>query len=145
MDTQTVSAYLCIKDAARAIEFYKQAFAATELYRLTEPGGTRIGHAEIRIGNTVVMLSDEYPEWGALSPQSIGGCPVRLSIEVPDPDAAVRRAADAGAAVTRPVKDEFYGHRAGLVTDPFGYSWFLTAVVEQVSPEEMQRRWDAMV
>jgi PhnB protein len=140
---QTVTLYMTVKDAASAIDFYRNAFGATELFRLAQPDG-KVGHAEIMIGNTTLMLADEFPEWEALSPATIGGSPVKINVSVPDADAAVERAVKAGATLTRPVKTEFYGYRSGMVKDPFGYSWFLAARVEEVSAEEMQRRWSAM-
>jgi PhnB protein len=140
---QTVTLYMTVKDAAKAIDFYRKAFGATELYRLTQPDG-KVGHAEIMIGNTKVMLSDEYPEYDALSPLSIGGTSVKLNVAVPDADAAVDKAVKAGAVLTRPVKTEFYGYRSGSVKDPFGFVWFLATQVEEVAPDEMQRRWNAM-
>ena len=141
-DRQTVTAYLTVRDAAKAIEFYQNAFGAVELFRLTEPGG-KIGHAELAIGNSVVMLSDEYPDFGALSPQTIGGSPVKLHLSVPDADAAVETAIKAGATLVRPLVDEFYGERTAMVTDPFGLSWFIASPKETVSSEEMQRRCSA--
>jgi PhnB protein len=141
--SQTVTVYLTVKDAARAIDFYREAFGAVEAYRLTEPGG-RLGHAEITIGNTRLMLADEYPDFGALSPQTIGGSPVKLHVQVPDADAAIARAVAAGATILRPAKNEFYGFRSGMVADPFGFSWLLATQIEEVSPEEMQKRWSAI-
>ena len=114
--------YLGFKDAARAIEFYVKAFGAKEQFRLAEPSG-RIGHAEIKIGEAALMMSDEYPDFGALSAQTLGGCPITLHLYVDDVDAFVDRAVKAGATLLRPVKDEFYGDRAGQLADPFGYKW----------------------
>jgi PhnB protein len=132
--------YITVKDAASAIRFYQDAFGATEMFRLTEPGG-KIGHAELQFGDATLMLSDEYPDFGALSPQAIGGSPMKLHLYVPDADTAVERALKAGATLVRSIKDEFYGDRVGMVADPFGYSWFVSSKKEEVSPEEMQRRW----
>lgn len=143
-ERQTVTAYLTVKDAPKAIEFYQNAFGAAELFRLSDPGG-KIGHAELAIGNSVVMLSDEYPDFGALSPQTIGGSPIKMHVSVPDADAAVDRALKAGATLARPLVDEFYGERTGMITDPFGFSWFISSPKEVVSPEEMQRRWSAQL
>jgi PhnB protein len=137
----TVTAYIAVKDAPRAIEFYKTAFGAVENYRLCEPSG-RIGHAEITIGDTVIMLSEEYPDFGALSPHTLGGSPVKFHISVENADTAVKRAVDAGAAILRPVEKQFYGDRSGLVVDPFGFGWFIGQSVEDVSPAEMQSRWN---
>lgn len=139
---QTVSAYLVVQDCASAIDFYRRAFGAAEQYRLTGPGG-KIGHAEIKIGESVIMLADEHPDFGALSPRSVGGSPVKLHLAVDDADAAMARAVDAGGTQLRAVQDQFYGERTGLVADPYGYSWFLAQHIETVSPQEMQRRWDA--
>jgi PhnB protein len=138
---QTVSTYLTVKGAAGAIEFYRAAFGAEELFRLAEPGG-KVGHAELRIGNSTVMLSDEYPDFGALSPATVGGSPVKLHLYVEDVDAVVASAVAAGATLVRPVKDQFYGDRAGMIADPYGHSWHVATPKEQVSPAEMQRRWD---
>jgi PhnB protein len=138
-----VTPYLCVSDAAAALDFYKKAFGAVETLRLNGPG-PKVGHAQIQIGKALVMLSDEFPDFGALSPESIGGSPVRLHLNVPDVDAFVARAVAAGAKLVRPVRDEFYGHRTGTVRDPFGYSWSIATPKEEVSAEEMQRRIDAM-
>jgi len=134
--------YLTLSDTAAAIDFYARAFGATELFRLTGQDG-RIGHAEVTIGGSVLMLSDEYPDFGALGPQSIGGSPIKLHLQVADADAALARAVAAGATVVRAAQDQFYGERTALVADPFGYSWFLASRIEDVTPAEMQKRWDA--
>jgi PhnB protein len=141
---QTVTPYLTIKDAARGIEFYKQAFGATEVMRLAEPSG-KIGHAEIRIGDGIIMISDEYPEMDVRSPQTVGGSPVAIHLYVDDVDAVFRRAASAGAKVVRPPTDQFYGDRSGKLVDPFGHIWFVATRKENVSPEEMNRRYEAMM
>jgi PhnB protein len=138
----TVTPYLIVRDAARALEFYKKAFGATELLRLADPSG-RIGHAEIKIGNSPVMLADEHPEMGIRGPQSIGGSAVIIGLYVEDVDALFGRAVAAGATVTRPVKDQFYGDRAGTVTDPFGHVWSIATHKEDVSPEEIRKRFEA--
>jgi PhnB protein len=137
---QTVTAYFTVKNASEAIDFYKRAFGAEELFRLTDDQG-RIGHAEIRIGNSLMMLSDEHPDFGAISPPTLGGSPVRFHIQVEDSDAAVARAVEAGATVLRPLEDQFYGMRSGMVADPFGHMWFIAAPVEDVPADEMQRRY----
>jgi PhnB protein len=143
--TQTkVTPYLCFKDTARAIEFYAKAFGAKEKFRLAEPSG-KVGHAEISIGDAVVMLSDEYPDFGAVSAQSIGGCPITLHLYVESVDAFVDQAVKAGATLLRPVKDEFYGDRTGQVADPFGYKWMIATPKENVTPQEMQKRWSKML
>ena len=131
--------YLIVKDAARAIEFYKRAFGATELLRMAAPGG-KIGHAEIKIGDSPIMLADEVPDMGALSPESLGGTPVSILLYVEDVDAVFNQAIAAGAKVQRPVKDQFYGDRTGGVTDPFGHVWYVATHKEDVSPEEMRKR-----
>ena len=136
--------YLCCKDAARAIEFYKKAFGATEVMRLAEPSG-RIGHAEVKIGEAVIMLSDEHAEIGVRSPQSLGGTPVAIHLYVEDVDALARRAVAAGAQLTRPVADQFYGDRTGTLEDPFGHRWFIATHKEDVSSEEMGKRYAAMM
>ena len=136
--------YLCCKDAARAIEFYKKAFGATEAMRLSEPGG-RIGHAEIRIGDAPIMLSDEYPEMDVRSPQSLGGSPVLIHLYVDDVDALASRAVAAGAKLLRPVADQFYGDRSGTLTDPFGHRWMIATRKEDVSAAGMQKRYDALM
>jgi len=137
--------YIIVRGAARAIEFYVQVFGATERYRLTEPSGSgKIGHAELAIGAGRLMLADEYPDFGALSPVAVGGTPVSLYLPVPDVDGVVARAVAAGATVLRSPKDEFYGERTAMIVDPFGHRWHLATPQEQVSPAEMQRRWAQM-
>lgn len=136
--------YLRVKDAGRAIEYYKQAFGAVEKFRLTEPGG-RIGHCELLFGDATLMLSEEYPELGFLGPQSIGGTSMSIHLHVDDADAAIARAVAAGASVVRPASDAFYGERSGTVRDPFGHEWMLGHSIEEVTPEEMQRRYDELM
>jgi len=136
--------YLRIKNAGAAIEFYKQAFGVTEKFRLTEPSG-RIGHCELVFGSMTLMLSEEYPELGFLGPQSIGGTSISLHLHVDDADAAIERALAAGATLVRPASDAFYGERSGTVRDPFGHEWMLGHNIEDVTPEEMQRRYDALM
>lgn len=140
--SHSVTVQLVVRDAARAIEFYVRAFGARELFRLQEPGG-KVGHAELAIGDSTIMLADEYPDFGALSPATIGGSPAKLLLYVEDADAAMKKALAAGATELRPVKDQFYGDRSGMIADPFGFSWSLAARIEDVSPEEMQRRFSA--
>ncbi len=140
----TATPYLCFKNAARAIDFYKKAFAATETWRLMQPDG-RIGHAEIRIGNSPIMLSDEFPEYGTVSAETLGGSPVRLRLYVEDVDGFARQAVAAGAKVLRPVADQFYGDRSGQFADPFGYIWTISTRKEVVSMDEIQRRFDEMM
>ena len=138
----SVTPYLTLDDAAAAIDFYVRAFGATEVMRM--PMGDKIAHAEIRIGDSHVMMSDEWPDMGKLSPKSRGGATAGLMIYLPDVDAAYQRALDAGAEAERPVEDQFWGDRSGSVRDPFGVSWMLATHVEDVSPEEMGRRMSAM-
>ncbi len=135
----TATPYLIIKDAASAIEFYKKAFGATELMRMADPSG-KVRHAEIKIGNSPIMIADEFPEIGARSPQSLGGSPVSILLYVEDVDALFSQAIAAGAKVLRPVKDQFYGDRSGGLADPFGHVWYIATHKEDVSPEEMQKR-----
>jgi PhnB protein len=135
----TATPYLIVKGAANAIEFYKQAFGAREVMRMPQPDG-RIGHAEIQIGDSRVMLADEHPEMGIVSPQALGGSPVHILLYVENVDSLFQQAMDAGAKVKRPLQDQFYGDRMGGVTDPFGHLWFLATHKEDVSPEEMQKR-----
>jgi PhnB protein len=139
----TVTPYLFINGAARAIDFYKRAFGAEELMRMGGPDGT-IGHAEIKIGDSVIMMSDESPESGARSAATLGGSSSALLLYVEDVDAMFKRAVDAGATVAQPVENKFYGDRAGALTDPFGQQWYIHTHVEDVAPEEMERRMAAM-
>ena len=138
----TVTPYLIVHDAAGALEFYKKALGATELMRFGGPGG-KIGHAEIQIGNSRVMLADEHPEMGALSPRTIGGSASGLALYVEDVDARFQQAVAAGGKVLRAVADQFYGDRSGTLEDPFGHKWTLATHKEDVSPEEMHRRMEA--
>ncbi|NLD70146.1 MAG: VOC family protein [Limnobacter sp.] len=135
----SVNVYLCVDGAARALDFYKAAFGATETMRIDQPDG-RIGHAEIRIGDSTVMLSDEFPEMGATGPKSLGGSPVMLHVYVADADATVAAAVAAGATLVRPVADQFYGDRGGLVVDPFGHKWWVATRKEELSAEEIVER-----
>jgi PhnB protein len=137
----TVTAYFVVDDAAKAIDFYRQAFGAEELYRM--PMGDKVGHAEIRIGDTHLMLSDEWPDLGVLGPNARGGATCRFVIYGPDADAAFRRAIEAGAVEEKPVSDQLWGDRMGAVVDPFGHRWSLATHIEDVSPEEMTRRMQA--
>ena len=139
----TATPYLIITNAARAIEFYKDVFGATELTRLATPDG-KVGHAEIKIGDSRLMLADEFPEWDARSPQTIGGSAVHIMLYVEDVDAVVSRAVGAGAQLFKPVADQFYGDRSGSITDPFGHKWTIATHKEDVSPEEMKRRAAAL-
>jgi PhnB protein len=131
--------YLTCEDAAQAIEFYKKAFGAVELYRIPMPDG-KVGHAEIKIAGAIVMLSDEFPEYGAQSPATLGGTPVGIMIYVPDVDAFFERAVAGGAQVIEPVKDQFYGDRSCRLLDPSGHKWFFATHIEDVAPDEIKRR-----
>jgi PhnB protein len=139
----SVTAGLVVDEGTRAIEFYKKAFGAEELFRM--PMGDKIAHAEIKIGDTIVMLSDEWPDMGLLSPRQRGGTTVSLMIYVEDVDKAFKRAVDAGGKVERAVQNEFYGDRTGTLIDPFGHRWSIATHVEDVSPEEMNRRMEESV
>jgi PhnB protein len=135
----SVSPYLIVNGAARALDFYARAFGATELFRHGAPDG-RIGHAEIRIGDTVVMVADEFPDFDAHGPRKFGGSPVSLHVYVEDVDAVAARAVAAGATVKRPVADQFYGDRLGTLEDPFGHTWHVSTHIEDVAPDELDRR-----
>jgi PhnB protein len=141
---QPLSPYLTVRDAARAIAFYTRVFGAREDFRLSEPGG-KVGHAELLIGDSRLMLSDEYPDFGALSPAAVGGTPVTLHLYVANVDATVALAEEQGATVLRAPKDEFYGDRSAQIADPFGHRWMIATRGEPVPPDEMQRRWTAML
>ena len=140
----TVTPYLIINGAADALAFYQQAFGAMELFRMPTPDG-KIGHAEIKIGDSPIMLADESLEMGSRSPQSYGGSPVTIMLYVEDVDTVVNRAVFAGATLQRPVKDQFYGDRSGSVKDPFGHEWHIATHTEDVSPDEMNRRLEAQM
>ncbi len=135
----SVTPYLILQDAANAIEFYKRAFGASERMRFDAPGG-KIGHAEIQIGNSPVMLADECPDMGFRSPQSLGGAGASLMVYVENVDQLFSQAISAGATMLRPVQHQFYGDRSGTLQDPFGHVWTIATHVEDVSPEELQRR-----
>jgi len=135
----TITPYLCVDDCAAALAFYAAAFGATETMRLTDPQG-KIGHAEIELGDSRLMLSDEFPDWGALSPKTLGGAACAIHVSVDNADDAVARAVAAGATIVQPVQDQFYGERSGQVLDPFGHKWGIAQHIEDVNSEEMQRR-----
>jgi PhnB protein len=135
----TATPYLIIKGAAAALDFYKKAFGATELFRMASPDG-KIGHAEIRIGDSNIMLADEVSGMGYLSPQTLGGSPISLMLYVPDVDKAFQQALAAGATTQRPVQDQFYGDRSGTLKDPFGHVWTISTHIEDIPPDEMRRR-----
>jgi PhnB protein len=135
----SVTPYLFIRGAAEAIDFYKRAFGASELMRMPSPDG-RIGHAEIRIGDSAIMLADEHPEMGHRSPQSLGGAGMSLMVYVDRVDEVFKRAVASGAKELQPIKDQFYGERAGTLRDPFGHTWTVATHVEDIPPDEMRRR-----
>ena len=135
----TATPYLIIRDAADAIEFYKRAFGAIELFRFPAPGG-KVGHAEIKIGDSPIMLADEYPDMGYNSPKALGGSPVSLMLYVEDVDTVFNQALAAGALVKEALSDKFYGDRTGTLVDPFGHIWHVSTHKEDVSLEEMERR-----
>lgn len=140
----SVTPYLIVSDAARALEFYKQAFGAVELMRLDGPNG-KIMHAEVKIGDSPIMLADEFPEMDAISPQTLKGTPVSLMIYVADVDARFKHAVAAGAKVQREVQDQFYGDRSGTLVDPFGHVWSLATHVEDVTVEQVKERLAQMM
>jgi PhnB protein len=139
----SVTPYLALRDARSALDFYARAFGAELALKLDMPDGS-VAHAEIRIGDSILMMAEENPDWGSRSPQALGGSPVSMMIYVADVDAAFARALAAGATEVRPVADQFYGDRTGTLADPYGYQWTLATHVEEVSAEEAQRRMEAM-
>lgn len=141
---RNVTPYLVVKGAAAAIDYYKRVFGATERMRMDGPGGT-VGHAELEIGDSLVMLADESPDMGFRGPKTIGGTPVSLLAYVENVDEVFKRAVDAGARALRPVEDQFYGDRMGTLEDPFGHVWSIATHVEDVPPAEMQRRSEEMM
>jgi PhnB protein len=138
-----VTPYLCIDGAAAAIEFYGEVLGTKERMRMPAPGG-KVGHCELQLGDSVIMLADEFPEMGVRSPKSVGGTPVTISVYVDDVDNVFERAVKAGANALRPVEDQFYGDRAGQFEDPFGHRWSVATHVEDVPPDEMAKRAAAM-
>ena len=141
---QTVTPYLVVQGAGAAIDYYKKVFGATERMRMPAPGGM-IGHAEIQVGGSVIMLADEFPQMCFRGPKSVGGTPVSLMLYVPNVDEVFKGAVDAGAKQLRPVADQFYGDRMGTFEDPFGHVWTIGTHVEDVAPEEMRRRSEEMM
>ena len=135
----SVTPYLVIKGAAKAIEYYKNVFGATEFVRMDDPSG-RVGHAELQIGNSRIMLADENPNMGTRSAESIGASPVSLLVYIPDCDKVVAKAVAGGAKILKPVQDQFYGDRSGFIQDPFGHQWGIATHIEDVSPKEMEER-----
>jgi PhnB protein len=138
-----VTPYLYVRAAANAIDFYKNVFGATEIMRMPGSNG-KIMHAELRFGDSVVMLADENPQSGIMSPQTIGGYSVGLHLYVENADAVIQKAVESGAKLLRPIKNQFYGDRSGSLLDPFGHMWNVATHVEDVSPEEMKKRMAAM-
>jgi PhnB protein len=138
----TATPYLIVKGAGDAIEFYKRAFGATEILRMADPQG-RVGHAEMKIGDSVIMLADEHPSMGYRGPRSLGGSSVSILLYLEDVDRVFERAVKAGARALRRVTDQFYGDRSGTLEDPFGHVWTVATHVEDVPPEEMKRRAEA--
>jgi PhnB protein len=143
-DYGTVAVSLVVKDAKAAIAFYEKVFGAKHLYSLTMPGGG-VAHGEFKIGKTLVMISDESPQWGSKSPAALGGSPVTLNVMVEDPDATAEKAVKAGGKLIYPVSDQFYGFRSGRIEDPSGHQWIVSKVLEELSPKEMQKRMDKMM
>lgn len=139
----SVTPYLIIDGAGRAIDFYRDVFGAVEVMRMPGPDG-KVAHAEIRIGDSHIMLADEHPELGQRGPKAFGGTPVSIMIYVEDVDARFNAALTAGATEVRPLEDQFYGDRSGMITDPFGHVWTISTHVEDVAPEEMERRLKAI-
>jgi PhnB protein len=137
----SVTPYLICDGAADAIEYYKKAFGATELFRMDHEG--KVGHAELKIGDSPIMLADEYPQMGYRSPKALGGTPVSIMIYVEDVDTVYKQALDAGATELKPLQDQFYGDRSGTLTDPFGHVWTVATHKEDVTMEEMNRRMAA--
>jgi len=144
MAVHELFAYLCVRETAAAIDFYRRAFGAREKLRLTEPGG-RIGHAEVDFGGTTLMLCDEFPEYNIRAPQAGQAASVTIHIHVDNADAVIQQAVDAGASLETPPADAFYGERSGCIRDPFGHRWNIGHHIEDVSTEEMQRRYDKLL
>ena len=137
---RTITPYITVQGAAQALEFYKRAFGAEEKERMPGPDGKSVMHAELKIGDSIVMLSDEFPGMGCRSPRALGGSTGYLFLYVPDVDAAFKRAVDAGAKASMPIADMFWGDRFGKVTDPFGHEWGLATHKEDLSPDEIKKR-----
>jgi PhnB protein len=140
----TLTPYMTVERCNDALQFYRDAFGAKLLYVLSDSGG-RIGHAEMRIGDSIFMLADPFPDWGVFAPKPGDTLTFRLHLSVKDVDAFVARAVKAGATVVRPVEDQFYGMRSGTIADPYGYTWIPGTQIEAVSPKEMQKRWNKMM
>lgn len=141
MATREMYPYICVNDGQAAVDFYTRVFGMTEKFRLTEPGG-RIGHVELDFGGSTLMVCEEFPEYGIRSPKSVGGTSVTIHLHVDDADSVVEKALAAGAQIHMPLADQFYGERSGSFFDPFGHRWNVGHHIEDVSPQEMQRRYD---
>lgn len=141
--TAPLSPYIAVSDAAAAIAFYVEVLGAAERFRLVDPGDGRIGHAQLDFDGSSLMISDEFPDFGAVGPAAVGGTPVKLHLYVDDVDATVEAAEARGATVLRPTKDQFFGDRSAMIADPYGHLWFIATRKEEVAPEEMQARWTA--
>lgn len=139
----SITPYLIVKNAAKALDFYKTVFGSKEVMRMADPNGN-IKHSEITIGNSKIMLADESPEVNALSPQTVGGSPVLIHLYVENVDKCIQRAVDNGSKLTRPIQDQFYGDRIGCITDPFGHIWGIATHTKDVSPEEMNKHFEEM-
>jgi len=144
MKIHELFAYLIVRNAAEAIDFYTRVFGVKEKFRLVEPSG-RIGHAELDFDGATLMLADEFPELGFLGPQATGNSPVSIHLHVDNADEVIRRAVEAGATLEREPQDQFYGERSGNFRDPFGHRWNIGHSIEDVSPDEMQRRYSALL
>ncbi len=144
MSIHEVFPYLRVRNAGAAASFYQEAFGVTEKFRLTEPSG-RIGHLELDFAGSIIMISEEYPEYGIVGPETLGGTGVAIHLHVDDCDAVIQRAVAAGATLVRAPQDQFYGERSGTVRDPYGHEWLIGHSLEELSPEEMQRRYDELM
>ena len=140
----TLTTYLTVRNGVKAIEYYKKVFGAIEECRMAMPNGG-LAHAELKIGDSHIMLADENLEWGNKGPETLGGSPVGLALYVPDCDAVFAQAVAAGGTVTKPLENQFYGDRSGTITDPFGHVWTISTHIEDVAPEEMESRFQAMM
>lgn len=135
----SITPYMFVNDGTKAIDYYKQAFDAEEVMCMKDPDG-KVAHAELKVGDSKIMLADEYPEMGARGPEAYGGSPIALHLYVKDVDAVAKKAVDAGGTLTKPVENAFYGDRNGAVRDPFGHTWYISTHIEDVSEEEMRKR-----
>ena len=143
--TLTLTPYITVDNAAEAIDFYVKAFDGKELMRLSDPNDGRIGHAEVQLGDAKLMISDEFPDFGAVGPAVLGGTPVKLVLSVAAADETFAKAVAAGATSLREMRDEFHGHRSGQIMDPFGHIWFIQSKIKEMSAQDMQERWNETV